>query len=136
MKKNQITKLIVCTIVFSLTGCAMFTPSRQRISVSTNMPGAEIIVNGENLGKVGTVQTKVKRNKQVDIVAYKKGYLPAHKTIGKHQNIQAIADAAVCGLGLIIWAIPWCISAFAMPGAWSLDETDVTLYLQKAESDN
>lgn len=119
-------------LCFTLCACAAVTPRQQTITVVANHPDAVITVNGEVAG-IGNVQKSVKRNKQVDIVAYKDGYISAHKSIGKHNNVQAILDAATCGFGMIIFALPWCISAFASPGAWSLDETHVSLFLQQVK---
>lgn len=121
--------LLAAGLAIYMTGCAAITPSHQNVTITTNIPDSVIMVNNERVG-TGAVQTSVKRNKQLDITAYKKGYIPAHKTVGKHNNVQGCLDAAVCGLGLIIFALPWCISAFATPGAWSLDETNIGLFLQ------
>lgn len=121
-------KIPVFLLTSVLMGCAALTPSRQMLSVTSNVPDAAILVNGENIG-FGSGKTEVKRNSIVNIMAIKNGYHPAIRTIGKHNNIGAILDAAVCGFGLIIFAIPWCVSAFAAPGAWSLDDTDVSVFM-------
>ena len=121
--------LLAAGLAIYMTGCAALTPSHQNISITTNVPDAIIMVNNENVG-LGSAQASVKRNKQLNITAYKQGYIPAHKSIGKHNNVQGLLDAATCGLGMIIFALPWCISAFAAPGAWSLDEKNVGLFLQ------
>ena len=112
-------KILVFLLTSVLMGCAALTPSRQMLSVTSNVPDAVILVNGENIG-FGSGKTEVKRNSTVNIMAIKDGYHPA---------IGAILDAAVCGFGLIIFAIPWCVSAFAAPGAWSLDDTDVSVFM-------
>lgn len=119
---------LVMMMAFLLSACAALTPSKQMISVTSNIPDASILINGENVG-MGAVKTHVKRDKTVNIMALKDGYHPAYRTIDKHNNIGAILDAAVCGFGLIVFAIPWCISAFAAPGAWSLDETNISVFL-------
>lgn len=131
---KNICKKIACIISsFSIIGCSALTPAHQTISVTTNVPDAQIFVNSNQVG-YGNISTSVKRNKHVDIMAYKEGYTPAHKSIGKHNNVQGCLDAVVCGLGLVIFALPWCISAFATPGAWSLDEKNVALILLPTES--
>ena len=126
---------IITLLGLQLIACAAATPTTQQISITTNVPDSIIMIDNETIGQ-GNAQAVVKRNKQIDITAYKKGYIPAHKTIGKHNNVQAILDAAVCGMGLIVFAFPWCISAFATPGAWSLDETNVGLVLQPEGDSN
>ncbi len=127
MYKKWNTCLLICCLT-TVSGCAALTPAQSTISVTTNIPDAAIMINGENVG-AGSISTSVHRNKNVSIVAIKDGYHAAYRTIGKHNNLGGILDAAVCGFGLIIFALPWCISAFAAPGAWSLDETDISLYM-------
>lgn len=86
-------------------GCAALTPSRQMLSVTSNVPDAVILVNGENIG-FGSGKTEVKRNSTVNIMAIKDGYYPAIRTIGKHNNIGAIFRCC----GLWIWTNYFCNS--------------------------
>jgi len=127
--KEILKTIIVIMGVCNLTACSSLASKTQNISVKTNVPDALILVNNEEAG-FGTVEKTVNRNKFVDIAIYKEGYMPVHKTVGKHNSAQGVVDTVVCGLGLIILTFPWCISSFAAPGAWSLDETDINLVLR------
>jgi hypothetical protein len=65
----------------------------------------------------------VKRNRDVSIQCYKEGYAPYQRTIGNHFNTTGVLDA----VGTWLFLLPG-IGLFT-PGAWSLDETDVTISL-------
>lgn len=98
----KIVKIIlIATTSLYLSACAALTPSKQTISITSNVNDAKIIVNGKIVG-IGNTTTQVIRNKNVNIMTIKEGYIPAVHTINKHNNIQGILDAFTCGFGLVV----------------------------------
>lgn len=116
-------KVISLVLAVSLTvGCSAFRPHQERISVMTNQPDAKIFVNGNQIGQ-GMVNTKVKRNKDVQIMASKPGYQTAYRQIDSNLNITGILD--IVGIFFFIWPFIGLLT----PGSKSLDETNVALNL-------
>jgi len=101
------------------TGCSAFVSSTQTMNIKCNPPNAVLLVNGERYTPPASVT--VKRNRDVSISADKDGYFPYEQTIGHHFNTTGVLDA----VGTMVFLIP-AIGLFT-PGAWSLDETDVTI---------
>lgn len=93
--------------------------------MTTNESDAEIYING-NLAGNGTAQMPVKRNQNVQIMVKKEGYLPAYRNIGKSLNTTGILDI----IGGVIILIP--LFGLLAPGAYSLDETNISVPLVKS----
>jgi hypothetical protein len=123
----KLTKLISIFLlcVMTTTGCSAFRSSTQTITVTTDQPDTEIYVNGTMAGK-GTANMAVKRNQNVSILAKKDGYIPVNRTIGKSLNTTGILDI----VGGILILLP--IFGLLAPGAYSLDEENITIMMIKA----
>ncbi len=122
--KKIITMMLVVTI---LTGCSAFRPHKESLSIMTNQPDAVIYVNGERLG-TGVVHTRVKRSKNVQVVASKPGYHTAYRSIDSNLNITGVLDI----IGTILYLIPFV--GLLTPGCKSLDETNVALHLDPVKT--
>ena len=92
----------------------------------TNYPDSTIYVNGQRVGK-GMVQTRVKRNKNVQIMVSKRGYQSAYYNIDSSLNVTGILDI----VGTFLFLLP-LIGVFC-PGSKSLDTTNVALNLDPLE---
>jgi hypothetical protein len=103
------------------TGCSAFRGHMQTMNINCNPPDAILMVNGQRY--TPPAQVTVKRNRDVSIQCYKEGYAPYQRTIGNHFNTTGVLDA----VGTWLFLLPG-IGLFT-PGAWSLDETDVTISL-------
>lgn len=103
------------------TGCSAFVSSVQTMNIKCNPADSILMVNGERY--TPPAQIVVKRNREVSIQCYKDGFFPYQRTIGYHFNTTGALDA----VGTALFIFP-CIGLFA-PGAWSLDETNVTVSL-------
>jgi hypothetical protein len=73
----------------------------------------------------GKAQVEARRNKVVSIMCYKQGYYPAQKSISSSLSWTGVADL----VGSFIFILP--VIGFFTPGAWNLDETDVTINMVK-----
>jgi hypothetical protein len=109
-------------LMVATTGCSAFRAHNQTMNINCTPEDAILMVNGQRYSS--PVQLSVKRNRDVSLQAHKEGYVPCQRTIGHHFNGTGALDA----VGTLLILVP-CIGLF-MPGAWSLDETDVgiTLY--------
>ncbi len=103
-------------------GCSAFRSSKESLSVVVSQPDAVIYVNGQ-LVEQGTVTTRVKRNKNVQIVASKPGYYPGSYNIDSNLNATGILDI----IGTFFFLVP-VIGVF-FPGAKSLDENNAFVNL-------
>ena len=115
----------IFVLIFSFTicvGCSAFRPSKESISVMASQPDAVIYVNGQPVGQ-GSVTTRVKRNKNVQIVASKPGYYPGSYNIDSNLNTTGVLDI----IGTFFFFLP-VIGVF-FPGAKSLDENNVFVNL-------
>jgi len=80
-----------------------------------------VMINGQRYNSPASI--RVKRDRDVSIQCYKEGYIPYQRTIGNHFNETGALDA----VGTFCFLLPG-IGLFCS-GAWSLDETDVTVTL-------
>ncbi len=121
-KKIESLFLILC---LAFSGCSAFRSSTQTLSVTTDQSDAEIYINGTMAGQ-GTATMPVKRNQNVQVLAKKSGYIPVSRSIGKSLNTTGILDI----IGGVLILIP--LFGLLAPGAYSLDEENVTIMMVKA----
>lgn len=119
-------KIICITIAVSLltSGCSAFVPKTQTLNASCSEPDATLQINGGQTYQ-GQAKVETRRDKGVSIMCYKQGYYPAQKSISPSISWTGVADF----VGSVIFIIP--IVGIFSPGAWNLDETDVTVNMVK-----
>lgn len=119
-------KIICITLVVSIltSGCSAFVTKTQTVTASCSESDAVLQVNG---GEIYTGQTKVeaRRDKVFSYSCFKQGYYPAHKSVSYSISPTGVADF----IGSMIFIIP--IVGIFSPGAWDLDEKDVTINMVK-----
>ena len=123
--KSICSTLLVITLLVLQSGCSMFVGSRQDFSVSSNLPDAQILINGEFIGN-GNVKTTVPRNRSVSVMVKKDGYYPVTRDIGTKMSTLGVLDI----IGGCIFLLPFIGLAF--PGSQELDISSVSLILQPA----
>jgi hypothetical protein len=111
-----------------LNGCSMFVNPNQQISVMSNVPTAQIYVNGELVGQGSGVTASVRRNKNVQIMATADGYYSNTKGIDTHLSTTGILDI----IGIFLYIVP--VIGLFFPGSRTLDEHNVTIMLQPDKS--
>ncbi|NLF38810.1 hypothetical protein GX586_05155 [bacterium] len=114
------TALSVLMLTLS-SGCSAFRSWEQTVSVNCTQSDAVLTLNGQRY--TPPAQVSVRRNRDVSVQAYKPGFVPYQQTIGHHLNTTGVLDI----IGACIFLLPG-IGLF-FPGAWSLDETNVTATL-------
>lgn len=120
-------KRIICITVaasFLTSGCSLFVSKTQSLNASCSEPDATLQINGGQMYP-GTAQVEVRRNKVASIVCYKQGYYPAQKSVSNSISWTGVADI----VGTFIFIVP--IIGFYSPGAWNLDESNVTVNMVK-----
>jgi uncharacterized protein YceK len=123
VKMKKILCLILAVSVLS-SGCSAFVSKTQAVNVSCSESDAVVQINGGQTYP-GQVRVDAKRDKPLSIACYKQGYYPAQKSVHSSLSGTGIADL----LGSFIFIIP--VIGFFSPGAWDLDESEVTVNMVK-----
>lgn len=119
---KQLSMLVL--VCFLTANCSAFRSSTEIVSVTTDHPDSMIYVNGGMVGQ-GSTSASVKRNQNVQIMVKKDGYVTQQRTIGKSLNVTGILDI----IGGVLVLLP--IFGLLAPGAYSLDENNVTVLMVK-----
>lgn len=110
-------------VALSPTGCSAFRSGHQTLTVTVSEPGAEILVNGRSVGTGGTAVEEVPCDQNVSILVRKEGFRPTTRSIG----------TAVSRVGMLDliggWLILLPFIGLAFPGAWQLQEANVSIVL-------
>lgn len=123
-------KLFTLVLSFSVTlGCSCFAGSRERVTVMTNVPHAEVFANGERVGQ-GKADFSAKRNKNVQIMAKAEGYYPAYRSIDTKLSTTGVLDI----IGIFLFILPFI--GLLTPGAHTLDENNIALELVPVSNPN
>lgn len=118
----KIVLMVLAICIFS--GCSMFQPEKQALKISCNIPDTILKVDGDQHNCPAEVS--VRRDKKIQIEAYKTGYDKYSKLIDYHLSSSAKWDA----VGTVVWFFP--VFGFLSPGAWDLDETEINVVLNKS----
>jgi len=108
-------------ILLGPVGCSAFQPKMQNVTINSVPSGADIKVNGQNLGPA-PVSLELERNKEHAIVA----------TLGSRSSVRQLnSKFSKTGILDVIGTIFFLIPGIGLltPGAWELDSTNVTMQL-------
>ncbi|MBR2357704.1 MAG: hypothetical protein IKA65_06750 [Lentisphaeria bacterium] len=112
---KKILKFLVSIILLiSVSGCSLFAPHTQPITITGEPAGALVVVNGQPMTAPATI--KVPKNKQVSLTVTKKGYYPFFIHSGYTLSTLGILDV----IGGFFILVPFI--GLAAPGAWTLDQ--------------
>ena len=112
---RKLLNAIVCLIlILAISGCSIFAPYNETITVQGAQSGATIIVNGM---PTSTGVIDVRSNKPVNVIVRKDGYKAWHGHASTTLSATGIADA----IGCFIFLIPG-IGLF-FPGAFHHTQT-------------
>lgn len=113
---------IIASLVFAQSGCSVFAPPTQSLVITASERDAEIFVNGHFEG-TGEVKTRVVKNENVAIMAKKKGFFPATRTIPIEMSTAGMLDV----VGGCIFIIPLIGLFYA--GAHQLQTSNVNMIM-------
>jgi hypothetical protein len=123
MYRSVLVRAPICAmlaIVFIAgPGCSAFQPRMQAITITATQPGADIYVDGNNLGK-SPVTTELARDRSHSVMA-KYGSKSGVTTIEKKISGTGVLDL----VGTFLFLVP-AIGLFT-PGFWELDPTNVNV---------
>jgi hypothetical protein len=121
----NLIKIFGMTVLLLFTsGCSVLASKTQSVKIACSESDATLQINGGETF-TGKTQIEARRNKTVAAACFKPGYFTAQKYISSSLSTTGMYDLA----GSFIFVLP-AIGLFT-PGAWSLDETDVTLTMVK-----
>jgi hypothetical protein len=111
-------------VASTISGCSLFSPHYEDITVYSSEPGAEIFINGELIGKgVGT--RSVPRDKDITVMAKLPGYNPAVEQIRTRFSTTGAIDM----VGGLVFLLPF-LGALS-PGFWQHEQTQISLAMTK-----
>ncbi len=115
--------LVVCAVSFSVltagTGCSLFMPKMQQVSISTVPSGADITIDTQPRGK-SPLTVELQRNKDHAIIA-QIGSRTAVRTLDSNFSKTGVLDV----IGLLFFIFPGI--GLLTPGAWELEATNVVI---------
>ena len=120
---RKIISIILATSIFT-SGCSAFVPKTEMVKAACSEPDATLQINGGE-SYTGQVTVEARRDKVFSYACYKQGYYPAQKSVSYSISATGVADF----IGSMIFIIP-IIGVFS-PGAWDLDQKDVTINMLK-----
>ena len=120
---NNPSKMVLTALAILIAGCSTFQPDKQTLKINCNPQDAILKVDGDQYNCPGEIS--VRRDKKIQVEAYKIGYDRYTKLIDYHLSTSAKWDA----VGTIVWFFP--VFGFISPGAWDLDETEINVVLNK-----
>lgn len=120
---NLKTKVVLTALTIIISGCSTFQPDKQTLKINCTPPDVILKVDGDKYNC--PCEVSVRRDKKIQVEAYKDGYDKYSKLIDYHLSSSAKWDA----LGTVCWFFP--VFGFLSPGAWDLDETEINVVLNK-----
>lgn len=122
--KNVISIILIPAFLFS--GCSLFAPKTQMVSVTTSEQDAQIFINGNLMG-TGVATASVRRDQDVSIMTKKDGFYPATRTIEPSLSTTGILDV----IGGCIFLIPFF--GLMAAGSQKLDSNNITVLMSPAK---
>ncbi len=121
-----ISLLLVILLIFP-SGCSLFSSKMQPICISSDPTGADVLLNGDYVGKT-PVKQQIHRGSDVSILVKKEGYRSSVRST--HKELSRIGVLDVIGGSFII--IPFI--GLASSGAWEQAPTNFSIVLKKEGS--
>lgn len=120
-----ITSLMVCYL--NLSACSIFGGSSQALTVNSEPPGANVLINGTLAGTT-PLQHQVPRRGDLTIEVQKNGYTPQSRTTGRKLSSVGIVDV----IGGALFLLP--LLGLIAPGAWEQDPGIIGITLEPDHS--
>lgn len=118
--------LLIVGLSLLLTGCSLFAPKSDELTIDSDPQGAEVIIPGLKRQKTPCV-VSVPSDKNIMIIVRKQGYVTREYTIKSTLGKCGVLD--VCGC--VLWGIP-AIGLFS-PGAYTLEQHIIYVPFEKME---
>jgi len=119
-----IQRLACCTALVLTSGCSLFAPSTQPLTIHTNENGAQIYVDGAMVGVGSAVVDVARTSHHVRAVL---GDRESHSSVGTRVSALGVLDI----IGGILFLVPFI--GIAGDGFMELDRTTVQLTIPPAQ---
>lgn len=113
--------LTVCHL--NLTACSIFGGSSQSLTVNSDPPGANVLINGTLAGTT-PLQHQVSRRGDLTVEVQKTGYTPQTRVTGRKLSSVGIVDV----IGGALFLLP--LLGLIAPGAWEQDPGIIGITLE------
>lgn len=123
---RQLFAVVLAAVLLMGSGCSLFAPAQQMITVNTSPDGARVLVNG-NLCH-SPVSLRVPRRRDLSIVVAMNGYASQARGVPSYLSTTGILDI----IGGFFFLVPFV--GLASPGAWELEQTDFYFELEPKDA--
>lgn len=113
--------LTVCYL--NLTACPLFGGTSQSLTVNSDPPGANVLINGTSAGTT-PLQYQVPRRGDLTVEVQKPGYTPQTRVTGR--KLSSVGTVDVIGGALFLLPLLGLIA----PGAWEQDPGIIGITLE------
>ncbi|MBX3123182.1 MAG: PEGA domain-containing protein [Nitrospira sp.] len=117
--------LTVCYL--NLTACSLFGGTSQSLTVNSDPPGANVLINGTSAGTT-PLQYQVPRRGDLTVEVQKPGYTPQTRVTGRKLSSVGIVDV----IGGALFLLP--LLGLIAPGAWEQDPGIIGITLEPDHS--
>lgn len=114
--------LSLVAIVCYMAGCSLFGPMNQSIGVTSDPPGAEVIVSGKPMGTT-PLRFEADRGENMVLEVKKSGYLTEYQKPSRHLSGLGLLDV----ISGFFWLVPFV--GLASSAAWEHDPADFEITL-------
>ncbi len=111
----------------NLTACSIFGGSSQSLTVNSDPPGANVLINGTLAGTT-PLQQQVPRRGDLTVEVQKAGYKPQSRMTGRKLSSVGIVDV----IGGALFLLP--LLGLIAPGAWEQDPGMIGITLEPDNS--
>lgn len=121
--QRTVSIAVVMIGYLNMTACSIFGGSSQPLSVNSDPPGANVLINGTLAGTT-PLQHQVPRRGDVTVEVQKAGYKPQSRTTGRKLSSVGIVDV----IGGALFLLP--LLGLIAPGAWEQDPGMIGITLE------
>lgn len=122
MKNNFFRMTVALLLAVAVSGCSLFAPHTQTITINGQPEGAKVIVNGNVY--VAPCMFEIKRNQSLNIIVTKKGY----ETYTNQSSFGLSTIGLVDVVGGAIWLVPFI--GLVSPGAFAHSQNNFYYILE------
>lgn len=120
-RRAGVAVLMVCYL--NLTACSIFGGSSQALTVNSDPPGANVLINGTLAGTT-PLQHQVPRRGDLTVEVQKAGFKPQSRMTGRKLSSVGIVDV----IGGALFLLP--LLGLIAPGAWEQDPGIIGITLE------
>jgi hypothetical protein len=121
--QSRVSIAFLMTCYLNLTACSIFGGSSQPLTVNSDPPGANVLINGTLAGTT-PLQHQVPRRGDLTVEVQKAGYKPQTRMTGRKLSSVGIVDV----IGGAMFLLP--LLGLIAPGAWEQDPGMIGITLE------